>query len=442
MSSRSLRILLFSLLFILLILALFISSGPATSLWLKAPGWSRARLIADAPLNQPAPVVVDEQGQLYLFLFQEMGQAISPQLMAFNRDLEVLWSQTVDHQVSEPTGAQVLWHGETIHLFWLDEMQLYSAQLGRDGEIKQSPYLLSGATAINSYTAALGPDGTPHIWYSGSASTPGIYQIVADELNSEPTVVDPLGVNAQIRIDQAGNIHTVWVTDPTSNTPTLHYNTSPAKEFNQSGSTPIITLSLRADTTFEGPWLGLDQQQVYLIWAEFPNSGRSAGQRTVNYTHFPQQDPANKSGPEVIQAPYTRRLKYEAPINNGLETGLRVSLDQLAGRRVSPSELAINPANEAEFVLAMRVRAEHLEDKEASQIGVAFFQAGQKMGYQPLSFTPGPSAKPTVISDGAQQLYLTWLEAREGGGFHIYLASTASDIIAFLRPLSLEDIAR
>ena len=40
-------------------------SGPDEHLWLKTPDWSRAAFLGNTTVNDPIPMAVDDEGQLY-----------------------------------------------------------------------------------------------------------------------------------------------------------------------------------------------------------------------------------------------------------------------------------------------------------------------------------------------------------------------------------------
>ena len=74
-------------------------------------------------------------------------------------------------------------------------------------------------------------------------------------------------------------------------------------------------------------------------------------------------------------------------------------------------------------------------------MGTLFIQDGLASGYQLLSFTTTPSTAPTLVSDAAGDLYISWIEPDETG-FRAYFASTAPDIQQALRSLTALDIGR
>jgi hypothetical protein len=69
-----------------------------------------------------------------------------------------------------------------------------------------------------------------------------------------------------------------------------------------------------------------------------------------------------------------------------------------------------------------------LWSKSAVQVGALFIRDGLASDYQLLSFTTTVSSVPTIVSDPAGNLYISWIEPDDEGGFRAYFASTAPDI--------------
>jgi hypothetical protein len=75
------------------------------------------------------------------------------------------------------------------------------------------------------------------------------------------------------------------------------------------------------------------------------------------------------------------------------------------------------------------------------QAGALFFDAGQPASYQLVSFGAGNVFAPALASDGARQLYMTWVSLGASGS-NVYLASTAPDLGAALGRPGLRDLGR
>jgi hypothetical protein len=108
----------------------------------------------------------------------------------------------------------------------------------------------------------------------------------------------------------------------------------------------------------------------------------------------------------------------------------------------SPFELAVNAGAERELVLALSAQLAHRQDNVVTQVSTLFLRDGQHAGYQLLTFNPRSSLSPAIASDGAGQLYVSWVERREDSGFYVYLASTAPDIRRSLEALTRGDVSR
>jgi hypothetical protein len=196
-------------------------------------------------------------------------------------------------------------------------------------------------------------------------------------------------------------------------------------------------------TRVYGPWLGLDRQQIYLLWTIVPRIGPAAGQAVTHYVHFPPGQPTLASSVRQLLIPYTHRLTYQIAPQGGLNTGPRVLLKPgNASGNSFISELAVNPAVASEFAIAFHTKLEYLRRKEQGQVGTVFFQDGAPTGYQQLSFTPASSGYPAILSDRAGYLYLTWLESGAPSGYLVYFASTAPDLRKALSGLVWDDIGR
>ena len=76
--------------FLFLVLALSACSGPAERIWLKAPGWNRARLVANTALVDPVSMALDNTGNIYLLLFEEFQETHNPRVITLNRQAEVV----------------------------------------------------------------------------------------------------------------------------------------------------------------------------------------------------------------------------------------------------------------------------------------------------------------------------------------------------------------
>ncbi|MCP4543787.1 MAG: hypothetical protein GY832_42280 [Chloroflexi bacterium] len=93
-------------------------------------------------------------------------------------------------------------------------------------------------------------------------------------------------------------------------------------------------------------------------------------------------------------------------------------------------------------MLALEAQIPHRQNNAAVQVGTLFLQDGTPIAYQLLSDNPQASLSPTIASDEAGQLYLTWIEYKQASSYNIYFASTIPDIRQALSSLTGGDIVR
>ncbi len=422
------------------------SSYQVERLWLKAPGWSRAQLIDDTPIQQAVPIALDDAGGIYIFSIQEANGAHHPHVIALNRLAEVVWKCTIKVALVELGETQIHWDGKELVLFWLDEQSLYGARVDMSGSMRVAPTLLSGETVVNSFDVASDSNGSISVWHGGTRHEPGVYTLLFGDSSGERMLVDAKGIHPTVQYDHEGTLHAAWYTYlPLKVEPLLYYATYPDSVYRPEQQSVIAEVSpARSNNSIEGPWLAFDQKRVYLFSIEFTRTSRRAGLADLKYAHFPSGDPEGISDFNSIAVPRTNDLVYETLPEEGLIAGQRASL--MSGeypRLVSPIGITINKAAEPELALALKAQIPYLRNDTRIQVGTLFLQDGALTTCQLLSFTPQSSLAPAIASDGARQLYLTWIERTEDmSSYHIYLASTASDIRQTLDLLTMGDVGR
>jgi hypothetical protein len=428
----------------LLALVLSACSGPAERVWLSAPGWNRAGLVANTPLVDPVTMALDDAGNIYFFLLGEDEDTPHPRVITLNRKAEVVSDRTYEVALKRPDQSRILWAGGVLQLFWLSDQGLYTAQLeGGTGDMSGPPLLLSGDAKVASYDVAQGADGAMAIWYAGSEEDPGLYALPPGDPSREATLVDPLGILPNVGYDDAGTLHATWARyPPGEDHPQFFYGAYQDGRYVPGEETMV--LEPRVGTTrVYGPWLGLDEQDVYLLWTIIPRIGPRSGMAATYYVRFPPGQPAAASPVGQLSIPYEYHLDYQSFPDSGLETGPRVALGSEAPYdNTYISELVLDPALAPELAIAFHTRLAYLRRKEQGQVSAVFFQDGTPAGYQQITFTPANSGFPAILSDEAGQLYITWLESGAESGYDVYFSSTAPDIRKALSSLTWDDVGR
>jgi hypothetical protein len=436
-----------SILFLIIFVGLAVvsfSSSKVDRQWLNAPDWSRASLIGDTSASEPVPFVLDGVGTLYLFALQDDGGTYHPKLFALDRGANVVWERTLEAALEEPEDPRILLDGQSLHLFWLDSGSLYTVEVDTSGNGLAPATLLSEARKVASYDLATEPGGVTSIWYGGTRREPGVYALRRQDSTWNATLVSAEAIQPAISVDGQGTVHAVWLTyPPPGSRPQVYYAAYPNGAYLTGQETQVLESPIDADNTLQGPWLGLDGEQVYLFWIETLQT-RNHGYLIWNkYVSFPLGQPGLASEPQAVVVPNTDELQYEPYPEGALAAGRRVLLRPgQYPETVPPSELWLNPTLAEETALALRADIEYQRGNMVGQIGTLFLRSGLVTTYQLLSFNPKFSRAPALVSDGVGQLYVTWLEHKDGPGYNVYFASTAPDIRQALSGLTRGDTGR
>lgn len=437
----------FALLFCLLTVAVLSGCmGPAERLWLKASDWGRAQQVAVSYVDDPAPVVLDEDGGLYVLVVDRVNTTFRLRLMHFNRRAEVVWDRTYDISLSAPRQPRLLWDGEQLQLFWLSAQKLYNAQVDRTGDLQGEPIVLSGEAMIEIYDAAFHPQSDLSVWYAGKEETPGLFALPPGNLEGEAQLVDPIGLSPDIQYDQEGTLHALWWHDDRrAGDNQVYYASYPHGEFNRDRQVPIIEPSLRTSDGIEGPRLGIDQEHAYVLWTITVRTGLEAGTIVASYAEFPLGRPDAASPARSMRVPTAYDLTYLASQEWGSdgEMGMRIPIEEgMPGYTPVVNSYAIQPIVGEELAIAARIRINYLMRKTENQIATIFFSQGAPTSYQLLSFTAPDSSHPALVKDARGYSYITWLEAIGESGRRVYLASTAPDIREAIGSLTSDDVMR
>jgi hypothetical protein len=176
----------------------------------------------------------------------------------------------------DPTGQ--------MHLTWLDKrergLQLFYARLSTTGDVIQDATALSPPEWRAAHSSmVLDPVGqTVEVFWSDNAySRPGCYHAALDWSGEVVVPAEMLiqdGILPVAQVDRQGFVHMAWRVESEAERPRFHYAVyDPQRRALGSdivASEPLVQMGLlggpTAGATFDGPWLGLDERSVYLVW--------------------------------------------------------------------------------------------------------------------------------------------------------------------------------
>ena len=416
-------------------------SGSEERLWLKAPGWNRAQLIGNTGSGDPTPIALDDQGRIYLFLIHIENDLAYPHVIALDREMETVWDYTYDVESSQASRPQILWDGSGLHLFWLGDQGLYHVALDTAGAMTAKPTLLLREGPLDSYDAAAAPDGAVTVWFAGPRRQPGLYAAPLSDLGGKAVLVDAEGVRPSLQFDDAGALYATWAHYPPGyGENRLYYGTYPEGQYQPGLENLVHSPRLGMATFLLGPWLGLDDEQSYIIWAEQSRTGMEAGKVAALYINFPSGRPTLTSPPRQLIIPPSYNLPYSDYPEGSLNAGKRVLLEPRGSSHITDID-PLSSQNQ-ELAVTFRARIDYLQRKERDQVSILYFQDGAPTTYQLLSFSSADSQDPAIISDEDGNLYLTWLERGDLTGFTVYFATTASDLQSTIKSLTWQDVGQ
>ena len=434
---------------LLIVFQIFLSGcgGPPSRLWLQSAGWSRATFLGNTMVGDPVPMAVADDGRIFALLFsQAEADGQQPELLSVEENGEIAWRTLLPVDVGRAESPKVLLKEDVLHLFWLDQDDLFYAQADpSDGTLLGDPAELSGGRLIGHFDAVLDGQGRLVVWLAGPRRQPGLYRLPA--LDQDPVLVDPRGIRPDLSIGSDGRAHAVWANYP-SGFGDLEFFYAPVPDDGASlleSVQPALVSNPRIGPTsvLQGPVGAVAEDSGYLFWTVIERTGMSAGSASTRYVVFDPSAPQLQEQNETLFVPGGYRLPYEGLPAGQFAVGPRVQVPDggLAGTSYV-ADVAISTHPSGELALAASARAEYLRNKHEIQVGVSYLQQGQPPSYQLLSFTPSASVLPGLEQGPGDSLYLTWMERGELPGFLVYLTSTYPPMKQGLSELNQEDVAR
>jgi hypothetical protein len=420
------------------------SSEEATYQWVKAPGWSRALGVGMTHVGDPAPAVLDEMGNSYFFVI-EGEDAPRPRFLSYSPQMTLNWGVSLPVTLTLPDKPNLFWQRGGLDAYWLSGRALYYARLNADGDVLIAPTLLSnGQIEIDNFRVVYDEQGNADIWFAGVRRAPGLYQMMlrADGVATAAALVDAAGFAPQLALDQNNVVYAIWSHfPPGSSTLSVYYVDYPVGQYQRDPAQRILDVSVSTTSVVQGPQIGLDTNTVYLFWTIEVRTGPSTGAIESRYVTFPPGQPENMSPATLLSAPVTNDLAYEAWASEGFSAGSRVPHDEsLYVLTSATKDVSRSESVGSELPVALLNTSVQYEYRQTnSQVALLFLENGQPTSYQLLSYSTGNARVPYLSADAANHLYLTWLEAADGGGFEVYYASTAPQTKAVLDDLTGRD---
>jgi hypothetical protein len=433
------------ILLILFLTSIIISACTSQNdrVWLNPPGWSRGQYIGTTRNFDGAPICVDDNGNTYIFLMESAQTNMQPVIVALNQNAEVIWKTHLDITHSQAKELHLLLDNNILQLFWNANKVIYSARLNLFGEVVSLPKTLSGNLTVGNFDVVKSPEGEFILWYAGDSDSPGLYHVTINQQVSNPSLIDPAGTRPNLKYDINGDLHAVWTYYPAGyHDPAIFYGHYKEGNVNSEGQKKVQEITLGPTNQLTGPWMGVDNQNIYIFWSIYIRTGLSAGSSYTEGLTFPFDHAVEKPA-STLRVPWTYLLEYDEIPKSLIKGGQRVSLASYQAETTSGiAEMTFNPTPSEELSAVFNSQMQYRWRKERGQVCNLFFQDGAPSTYQMITFSSTNSSAPMLISDKDGYLYLTWMERAEEQGFLVYLASTSPSLNTSLGGLRTRDISQ
>ncbi len=408
-------------------------------IWLDAEGWRRAVVVGNTELPDQAPFALDNEGIAHFFVFEEIDGGYLARIFSIGRDAKIVGDHELEMFITvRPQNPGIMWDGNQLSIFWVEDHVLFTMAL--DEKFQGKKVSLSGDQWVSDYNVVVDSDGRLALWSSGDRTRPSIFAIDLSNPSNRSLMIDEEGYSPSMQFDSEGDLHVIWIRTFSDNTRrSVFYAEYPNGNYEDGVAKIIYTILSSSTSRVEGPKLGLDSKNAYILWSITFLSGLSAGTSSASYVYFPTGDAESISQAQDLTIPSIIDLSYSPAEDNNLLTGDRVDVSgQSLPTTTNLSEFSIKPGVANELAVSVRARLPYLRNQQRNQIGVIYLRDGSVGSYQLVSFTIANSLRPTLIQDDANQLYLSWIEAADDD-FRVFYSSTSPDIKSALRSISVSE---
>jgi hypothetical protein len=394
--------------------------------------WSRGLKLGVTHLNQPVALQTDGEGHAHLVWYTKMEEVSRLHYAQLDDQARVVMEKDLDIPLSDPHKPQLLLDQRgNMHLALLARedgvKSLFHLLLG-DGETLSEPTRLSlPGKGVESYQMCLGQEGRVEVFWSDEES---IYHLGLDERGdviSSPILIVSQGTDPSAQVDRSGTIHLAWVQESSSQGPTLHYAAFQVPELVK--GTMLARLGIVPEAALYGPVLGLDMDNVYIVWSLEQRAGLEVGTARSYYVSFPSGQPSRLT-----------------PIRIGIANSDFVTMPSVAGWQRNKVAATFNVYVSSEFKAyfeqskMVEMGSVSIGFRPEMQLAMAVFTEGEMTGYQLAAKTDSASLRPNLVADPASNLHLTWLDTAGFGRYDVYYASTSPQAKAWLDRTSPQDV--
>ncbi len=296
---------------------------------------------------------------------------------------------------------------------------LWYAQLSSDGELHGRTQLADIDQDVGDSELKADSLGNAYVvWENGAEnSIMGLQLDVDGKTTAVPTQLVAAGDTPSLYIDVQDDAHFIWRDDIVT-----RYTHWPHADWSATEGEAIVNVPLSTGQTLAGPVVGAAGEWVTIVWSTFSSSGLEAGSAVTEYVAFPIVSP-QRSTPERLLISAAEDQVFE-PYDGAYQLTELSPPSSILGSTNFVQQPSIASAQENELAVGFSVGQDFRLDTFI-QVGVAIFEDGEFIGYQPAGKTEAFSQRPALASDAEGNLYIAW---REGGqGTLAFFALTAPE---------------
>jgi hypothetical protein len=358
------------------------------------------------------PTALDDQAHIHYVQLNSSGETVAdkdldlpagrfrtPRLLTDEDDnLHLIWAMR-----TEDSGGWELWHS------------LLSSEGNPVGELT---IISDPDTRVGSFVAEQNKSGQGYVVWEDDTNDWLVAAPVSSDGVGEPAILVEEALVPGIGVDASGSLHLAWF-EPTA----IRYAQFASGELGPQEGDIVARFEEQSSNTLDGPAVGIVEDEVYVAWSVFANTGLESGTAWTEYVTFPIDAPKSSPSTRIWILP-DEEQPYDPYHGSYALTVIAdpVESPMLTTNVVMEPSMA-GPAGGEQAMVVSAMQNQRLD--QYVQMVVVLFEDGQFSGYQLAGKTESLSREGTLRTDDSKNLHLAW---REGTGTKVYYATTAEDM--------------
>lgn len=417
-----------------------------------AGDWSRGLLLGESNIKQSVALQVDAGQRAHLaWIEADSGDIQGLRYAQIGPDGQVRVDQALPLDLPLPRGPQLLVDGrDRLHLALISRSEntqaLYHVLIDDAGEISQPTRLSQKGTDIESFQMFFAPDGEMYVIWAGEPDDgpAGIYAAALHGAEpGAPSLLVPDGFDPFVLVgrDPTGSgatAHMVWTQRTGFSSRDVYYATLEDGQLAPPAGQRITSFEYAESATYQPPVIGLDSEQVYLIWSvQNLGGGLTPTAADTYYVSFEPGSPEHID-PRNLKLPTEHRPDYTPHVSPYQINELSpLSPDIYSTDYINAPAVVQTSESELPLVVSLMIES---ASKEFMQLAVTLISDGDPVGYQLANETSNASVLPTLTADQSLNLHLAWLDTAGFRRYKVYYATTAPEARAWLDRTTVADV--